>query len=196
MPSLQIGFVVKTEREIGFAKSIIEAGLEHCPRSADRFFRRLPDEHDRSRPLILQSLQRACGPDERRHVRIVAAGVHHVNFSAVVILGCDFARVRKSGVFFDRQCIEVGAHQDGRAGAIFHDAHDAVTFKIGVIVFAEVLRHFASNRAQFLRDQRRRLFFPSGKLGMAVDIFINRQQRRQLADRSFFNGHLLCQCET
>ena len=50
---LQIGLVMKAKREVGFAESIIKTGLEQRARSTDRFFRRLSDEHDRSRPSLL-----------------------------------------------------------------------------------------------------------------------------------------------
>src|SRR5207302_6104217 len=55
---------------------------------------------------------------------------------------------------------------------------------------------FAAGRAQFVRNERRRFLFVPGKFGMTVKVFINREQRRELADRSFLNRHLLRQSET
>ena len=135
--------------------------------------------------MLFQTLQRPRGWIERRHVRVVPARVHYVHVSAIVGFCCDFARIGQAGVLFDRQRIHVGAHQDRWPDAVFHDCDDAVAFQIRVIVLAEVFCHFAAGRAQFLRYQRRRIFFVAGKLRVTVKVSVNREQRRQFADGSF-----------
>ena len=50
---LHIGFVVKSERKIRFAESIVKPSLEQRPRAVARLLSRLRDKDDRAAPLIL-----------------------------------------------------------------------------------------------------------------------------------------------
>ena len=113
---------MQSESEIGFREFCVKAIREQRARSADRFFRRLADEHDRAVPLIFQFRERSRRADENRHVNVVTARVHDVDFFAFVILRYDFAGVGQTGLFVHRQRIEIGAHEHGRARAVFHQA--------------------------------------------------------------------------
>ena len=67
-------------------------------------------------------------PDESRHMDVMAAGMHDVDFAAFVILGGDLTRVGEAGLFLHGQCIHVGANHDRAAAAVLHDADDAIAF--------------------------------------------------------------------
>ena len=90
-----------------------------------------------------------------RHVNIMTAGVHDMDFFAFVIFGDDFARIRQTGFLLHWQCIEIGAHKHGRPVAVLHHADNAVTFQVGVFVFAQIFGDLAAGRVQFLCDDRR-----------------------------------------
>ena len=49
---LHVGLVVKSQREIRFAESVVKSGLKQRARTTSHFLGRLPNEHDRAVPLI------------------------------------------------------------------------------------------------------------------------------------------------
>jgi len=85
--------------------------------------------------------------DQRRHVNIVTARVHHWHFLALNIRHRDFARVRRTGLFLHGQRIHVSAHQHSRPVAVLHHADNAVTFPIWIIVMPEILGNFTAGSA-------------------------------------------------
>ena len=67
---------------------------------------------------------------------IVPAGVHHVHILAFIVFRDGLAAVRQASVFCHRQCIHIRSHKHSWPVAILHDAHHAVTFEFGVLIFA------------------------------------------------------------
>ena len=88
--------------------------------------------------------ERARRADERRHVHVVSAGVHHADFLPGVVRRLHFARVGQPGFFRHRQAIEISANRDDRALAILHHADHAVARRVALLVFADLLGHFAA----------------------------------------------------
>ena len=143
---------MKTERKIRFSEAIVKSGFEQGARAGAQFFGRLRHKHDRAVPLIFQLRERARRTDERRNMRIVPAGVHHVDIFAFVILGRDFARVGQTCFLFHRQRIHVGAHKHRRPIAILHNADHSIALKFRIVVFAKVLGDLAASGTQLLCD--------------------------------------------
>ena len=65
------------------------------------------------------------GADERRHVEIVAAGMHDGHVESCVVLGMHFAGIGKSGLFLHGKRVEFGAQHDRGPGAVFEDGDDS-----------------------------------------------------------------------
>ena len=112
-------------------------------------------------------------------MHIVSASVHDRHILTFVIFGDDLAGVRQARVFLYRERVQVRAHKNSRPVAVFHDADHSVRFQLRIVVSAKVLGDVASGCAQFLCDQRCRTFFMCGQLRMAMNVFVNREERRQ-----------------
>ena len=84
---------------------------------------------------------------------IVTAGVHHADFLAQVILRLDLARIRHLVLFFNRQGIDVGAHEHCRAIAVLHDGDDSITGELRSVVFADSLRHRVAERTKLISEE-------------------------------------------
>ena len=117
-----------------------------------------------------------------RHVNVVTARVHDVDFFALVIFRHDFARVGQAGFLLDRQCIQVGAHEHGRPVAVFHHADDAVTFQARVV---DISRSFRSPRSRPLSSSFATIAAVRcswvDNSGLRMQILVNSEKRRQLA---------------
>ena len=98
-------------------------------------------------PLIFRALQCPRRADKGRHVGVVSAHVANRNILAFVIFRHHFARIRQTGLLMHRQRVHIGAHQHSRSIAIFHHANDAVAFKLGLVIDANVIRDFAAGCA-------------------------------------------------
>ena len=179
MAGLQVGLVVKAKCELRFAEFFVESGVEQRACTVAGLLRRLADKDDRASPLILQFRECARYPDEHCHVRVMSARVHHRNFFAFFGFRRDRAGVRQTRLFVDGQCIQIGPHKHGRACAILHHAHHPIAFPAQVIVFAEVLRDVAPSCTQFFGDNSGASLLFCGKLWMAVEVLVNREERRQ-----------------
>src|SRR5260370_6339378 len=105
-----------------------------------------------------------CRAEERSHVYVMSAGVHHRDVAAVVIFRANLARVRKSGLLFHGQCVEFGAQHHGWPSAVLHDSHDAGA--------ADMLRHFVTKLTQAIGQSCRGLRLMPGKLGMLMQVQI------------------------
>ena len=51
--SLNLCIIVQSDRVSRFAKTIVEAGVQHRARASHHFFCRLADEYDRAMPFVL-----------------------------------------------------------------------------------------------------------------------------------------------
>ena len=98
----QRGPVVQRHREVGTRESFVQSIGEHPLGAAHDLFRRLPDQHHRAAPLRFQIGQHLRRAEERGHVDVVSARVHH----ARVLAG-----VREPRLLGDRQAVHVAAHQ-------------------------------------------------------------------------------------
>jgi hypothetical protein len=86
------------------------------------------------------------------------------------------------------QCIAFRAHEHDRSVAILHDADDAVTFLLRILVFADVIGHVAAGCFQLRSDEHRGAFLVRGELGMSMDVLVNVEQGRQLVGGDALGG--------
>ena len=117
---------VEAERVVGLGKARVEPVGEHVARAADAFLGRLADQHERAGPRRLARGELPRGADERGHVHVVAARVHHGLLDAGDVDLPHGRRVRQAALLLDGQAVHVGAQQHGRARAVAHDGDDAV----------------------------------------------------------------------
>ena len=101
---------------------------------------------------------------------VVATGVHHGHDLARIVLGDDGARIGQTGLLLDRQRIHVRAHQHGRSLSIAKDTDDAVA--------ADVLGDLETESAQASGKLRGSLLLVPGKLRVAMQVQIQRVERR------------------
>jgi hypothetical protein len=78
--------------------------------------------------------------EQRGHVQVVPAGVHHRNVMAGVVLNMNFTGIGESGFFFNGQGVKFGTQHDGRSRSIFQNGHHACA--------AEVFGYFVTCCAQ------------------------------------------------
>jgi hypothetical protein len=114
-------------------------------------------------------------------MHVVSAGVHDRHILTFVILRSDLAGVRQARFFLYGERVQVRAHKNSRPIAIFHDADHSVGFQLRIVVSAKVLGDLALGCAQFFCDQRCRALFTPGQLRVAVNVFVDPNQRRKLS---------------
>src|SRR6476659_11176885 len=97
MPDFHLRSIVKPESEVRFPESSVKTVVQERAGASHRFFCGLPYKDDGPAPLVLQFVERTRRANEGGHMNIVAARVHHRDFTAVGILCHDSARVGKTG---------------------------------------------------------------------------------------------------
>jgi hypothetical protein len=110
--------------------------------------------------------------DERRHVDVVAAGVHDARLGAARIAGRGLRGVGQAGPLGDGQGVEVGPQHHDRPFARAQDADDAVA--------ADARRHLAAGLAPQARQLRRRLPLLERELRPGVELAVGLDEPRQL----------------
>ena len=95
------------------------------------FLRGLANKHDSAAPSILVLRHQPRSADERRHVDVMAAGVHHADLGAGIVGRANRARVGNAGFLAHRQRIEVGAHQDNATGAVAQHCDEPIAADAG-----------------------------------------------------------------
>lgn len=100
---------------------------------------------------------------------IVTAGLHHRNLAAHEIFRRRFARVRQAGLLLHGQPVEIAADEQRWAGAVFEHGDHAIA--------AEFFRDLETRRAQFARHLRGRFLLHERKLGVQVEILVERIER-------------------
>src|SRR5205085_12057412 len=106
-----------------------------------------------------------CGrANANRHMEIVSTSVHHRHFDAAIIMSGDMAGVREPSLFRHWKSIQLGADHHSWASAALQDADYAGT--------ADASCNRKSELAQLLGDGSRRLLLVIGKLGIAVQVFV------------------------
>ena len=136
---------MQREREVGFGKLAIKPRGEQRARAGADLLGRLPDEHERARPVVAQRGERARGADETRHVDVVSARLHGGDFATGEVFHAGGACVGQSGLFLHGQAVEIGADEDGGTGAVFQHRHDTETA-------AEFFRDLEARGAELARD--------------------------------------------
>jgi len=98
-------FVEDVQRysNIRSGKTCEQAVFDHSCGPTNGLLRGLADQHQCAVPGLLRSSHDCGGAIERRHVDVVAACVHHGNVNTGIILGANFAGVRKGGFLLDRK---------------------------------------------------------------------------------------------
>src|SRR5258708_11403463 len=96
----------------------------------------------------------------------MAAGMHHRYFHAAVIMCGYMAGIRETRLLRDGQSIEFGAQHDHGAGAVLENTHYTCTADSGGNVVSEL--------AKLVSDFSRSLLLMIGKLGIAVQVEIER----------------------
>jgi len=80
-----------------------------------------------------------------------------------------------------RQRIHIAAHQNGRAGAVLHDGHDAVARRPRFGVLADRIRDLVAELAQARRHQRGGVLLLHRQFRRGVELLVGRDQRGDLA---------------
>ena len=142
--------------------------VEHAAGALAALFGRLTDEHDRARPADLVAGQILGHADQVGHVDVVAAGVHHADRRAVLVLHLDLRGVGQAGVLDDRQRIEIGPQHQRRPGAVLEHAHDAVAADAGV--------HFDAGLFPELGQPGGGFLFLRGQLRLLVQVAVKFNQ--------------------
>ena len=158
------GVGVQSQGEVGFGEALIEAVFEHHAGTGPDFLRRLGDEHQRARPLLLEGGHHAGRTDPRSHVNVVAAGVHDAVFNSEAILHPNLAGIRNAGLLRDRQGVDVGAEEYDGAGSVLQNADDAGA--------ADLLGDLEAEFLQFLGKAGGGLHFQERELGVRVQVLV------------------------
>ena len=141
------------------------AGIDHRLRPTARrhFLGRLEQELHRTRHAILEAGQHFGGAHQHRGVHVVAAGVHHAGFLAV-IHRTHRRLERHINQFSHRQGIHVGTQRHRRSGlAALENPHHPGNA-------AHVLLYFHAQRLEMRRHQRRRTLLGVAELRMLVNV--------------------------
>ncbi len=109
---------VQRHRHVWLGEACEEAIVDHPLGSADGFLGGLADQHQRPVPGIFAARHDFGRAQQRRHVHIVSAGMHHPNVAPRVIFRADFTGVRQASLLFDGERIELSAQHDGWARAV------------------------------------------------------------------------------
>jgi hypothetical protein len=170
LPGRQQLRVVQAYDEVGLGKTCVQSVLEHGLGALLNLFRRLADHDQRSVPSLAVLCHQLGGTNPGRHVRVVPAGVHYRNGCAGGILRRHRAGIRQSGLFRHRQGIHVGAQHYCRSRPILQHGHYACAPDPGGYVIAKA--------AHALGQFGRSLFFLKGKLRVAMQVDVERLDRR------------------
>ena len=142
---------VQCHSHVRLGKAREQTVADHSIGAADGFLGGLADQHQRSMPGVLAVRHDFGRAENRRHVQIVSAGVHHRNVASGIIFGAHFAGVGKAGFFLNRKRIQFRAQHDGWARSVLEDSDDSCAAH----VFGDVI----SGAAQALRELRGGLRF-------------------------------------
>jgi len=148
------------------ARRLIKAIVDHRLRARPALLGGLENQHQRARPALARRVQGFRGSQQARDVHVVAAGVHHGLLDAVGVGHAFLAGVRQAGAFFDREGVEIGAQQDGWAGAIAEDGRDAVAANVGFDV------EVAGDALELGDAAGGGFFFLVGELWVGVEVLI------------------------
>ncbi len=170
---------MQSHGHVRLGKAREQAVADHALGSADGFLGGLADQHQRPVPGVLAARHDLGRAQNRRHVQIVSAGVHHRDVASGVVFGAHLAGVGQAGLFFHRKRVQFGAQHDGRAGAVLQDRDDAGAAH----VFGDVIAGAAQARGQL----RRGLRFMRREFGILVQIEIERM-RVGIDGFNFFGG--------
>ena len=140
--------------EIRFRDLRVKSVGQHRFSAVDRFFRRLSDQNQCAAPLLLQLCEHLRRAQHVRNVNVVATSVHHAYILTSIVLRLDCARVGQAGLFFRRQRVKIGAHQNRWPVAVLHDGDHAIAFPIRLDEFSYVLCHLVTERAQLRGEER------------------------------------------
>ena len=154
--------------EIGLRKPRIEPVIEHCSGTVYRLFSRLTDQDDRPRPLIVMSRQPSGRTNEAGHVHVVTTGVHYTDIAAGTVACLDFAGIRETGFFHDRQRVHISADQHDWTFAIFQDPDHSE--------LAHARRHFRPCFFEFFGDPLGGLDFLTRKLRVSMEMRVESHQ--------------------
>ena len=122
------------------------------------------------RQRSLPRASKVAAPTQRRHVDVVSAGVHDRHRRAALVLRGDLAGVAKPGLLLDRKPVELRAQQHRRTAAIAEHTDHAGP--------AHLLGDLEAERAQLRRHLRGGLLLLQRQLRVAVQLLIERVQRR------------------
>jgi len=131
-----------------------DARVEHLTRPALPLLRGLEAEDDVTAKLVPKIAKQRGGPEEHRHVAVVAAGVHLARHPGAVLPSLDF---------LNRQGIHVGPQQNGGAGGLRSTQHtdDPRAADLGA--------HLESQLPEALRDERGGAVLLEAELRVAVE---------------------------
>jgi hypothetical protein len=157
----EVAVDVEGEAEVGAGEAGEEAVVEHGLGAADDFLGGLADENEGAGPLVFEGGHGAGDADDAGDVDVVSAGVHDGDGFALWVGGGGGGGVGGVGLFLDGQGVEVGADEEGFAGAVFQDGDDAVD--------ADFFGDFVVEGAELFGEAFGGFGFLEGELGVAVD---------------------------
>jgi hypothetical protein len=128
------------------------------------FFGGLANQDQSSVPGVLAVRHDLGCAQNRRHVQIVAARMHHGDVLPSVVFGVYLTGVGQAGFFLNRQGVQFSAQHDGWARTIFQNGDDPSPAN----VLSDVIAGAAQVSGQLLGSLR----FMGGKFGMLVQIEI------------------------
>mmetsp|Transcript_6684 Transcript_6684/g.27966 ORF Transcript_6684/g.27966 Transcript_6684/m.27966 type:complete len:537 (-) Transcript_6684:250-1860(-) len=160
---------VDGQGHFGLGETGEQAVRDHRVGALQDLFRRLGDEHQPAAPAVLQRDHGARRAHPGGHVHIVAAAVGDEALAAVGH-GLGAARIGQAGLFFHGQRVEFGTNHNGGAGAVLEDRDQPG--------LADALGHREAQRAHLGRELGGRAHLLEGDLGVAVDVLVERLQRR------------------
>src|SRR6185312_1450882 len=175
----EAGGVVQGDDHVGLGKAGVDVVGEQGVGAVDGLLGGLAHENQRAVPLAAQPHHGAGGAEQHGHVDVVAAGVHYGDGGSVVALGGDMAGVGQSGLFGDRERVELAADPERGAGSVAQDGDEAVAGPFGVVVMAEVVGDLVAGGAQLRGHEGRGLGLLVRELGGLVQLLVGGDQIRR-----------------
>jgi hypothetical protein len=167
------GGIMKGEQIIRLRKAREQPVVQHGLRAHDEFLAWLQDHDDGAGPLILHRGEAPARTEPCRHVRVMAAGVHHARVHPVERLGPHLRREGKAGLLGDRERVHVGADQQNGAWPILHHGDDAG--------LADMLGHLETELAHLGGKLGGGSHLLHRQLGVSVDVPVERHELRHVA---------------
>ena len=171
--------IVEADDHVGLAEALVEVVGEHGLGAVDGLFGGLADDHEGAVPGGLVCGEGAGGADEDGGVDVVAAGMHHADLLAGLVLGGDVGGVVGAGLLDDGECVHVAADEEGGAGSVFEDADDAEG--VGAVgIDADMVGNGVPGFAEGVGEEGRGVGLEVGELGVGMELLVGGEEAGEL----------------